>query len=266
MFDLARMQRAAQSKQPLADPAGAVAVAPAVEFTDTVIFQSPVIRSDPAVLEQSRILPPGAGGPHGAPYKLLRTQVLKRLDHLKVNTLAVISPCSADGKTVTAINLAIAIAAGGDRTALLVDLDLRNPTIHKRFGFEPEVGLEECLQERRPVQEAMVKIAGYDRLTVLPTRHRIEQSSELLGVQRTIEVVGEMRMRYANRIVIFDLPPVLLADDALAFSHEMQAALLVVGEGRTRREDVARTLELLHDTPVIGTALNGSREKSRTYY
>ena len=69
-----------------------------------------------------------------------------------------------------------------------------------------------------PVRDAMFKVAGYERFTMLPARGRVEHSSELLGVRlATAEVVNEMRSRYANRIVIFDLPPVLQADDALAF-------------------------------------------------
>ena len=230
------------------------------------VFRTPCIEVDPLSLERSRILPSGAAGEYGAPYKLLRTQTLKRLDQLNANTLAVVSPCAEDGKTLTAINLAIAIAATTGRTALLVDFDLRNPNLHRRFGFEPTVGVEECLAARRPIHEALVKVSGYDRLTLLPARERVEQSSELLTAARVGELVTEMRTRYTNRVVIFDLPPVMQADDALAFSQHIQAALLVVSERRTKREDVTRTLELLRDTPVIGSVLNQSRSRDARYY
>ena len=80
------------------------------------------------------------------------------------------------------------------------------------------------------------------------------------------ELVTEMRNRYTNRVLIFDLPPVLLADDALAFSRHIQAALLVVNERHTKRDDVTRALELLRDTPVLGTVLNGSRTRETQYY
>jgi protein-tyrosine kinase len=236
------------------------------DFTDTVKFKSPVIQLSAERRESERLLPPGASGPNGAAYKLLRTQVLKRLDKLNANTLAVMSAGAADGKTLTAINLAICIAAQQDRTALLVDLDLRNPNVHRRFGFEPTVGIEECIESRRPVQDAMVKIAGYDTLTILPARERVQHSSELLSAHRTAEMMQEMRTRYANRILIFDLPPVLLADDALAFSRIVQAGLIVVGEGRTKRGDVTRSIRLLNDLPIVGTVLNGSRDAVNVYY
>ena len=242
-------------------------VAEVTDFAGTpAVFRTPSIDVDPVALERERILPAGAGGQYGAAYKLLRTQALKRLDQLGANSLAVVSPCSADGKTLTAINLAIAIAATAGRTALLVDFDLRNPNLHRRFGFEPTVGVEECLEARRPLHEALVKVSGYERLTLLPARSRVEQSSELLTATRVGELVTEMRTRYSNRILIFDLPPVLQADDALAFSQHIQAALLVVSERHTKREDVARTLELLRDTPVIGTVLNQSRSQDMRYY
>ena len=247
-------------------PPHPVASTESVDFTDTVMFRSPVFELMDEVRERERILPPNAAGPHGGAYKMLRTQVLHRLDQLGANTLAVVSAAPGAGKTLTAINLAIAIAAEAGRTALLVDFDLRNPSIARRLGYQPELGVEECLQQRRPVQEAMFKIAGYERLTVLPARGRLEHSSELLSSSRAGELITEMRTRYANRILIFDVPPVLQADDVLAFTRCVQAGLLVIGEGKTRREDVPRTLELLRDLKFVGTVLNGSRERVATYY
>jgi protein-tyrosine kinase len=237
-----------------------------VDFTDTLKFSSPLTQFSEQQRESARILPPGASGPHGAAYKMLRTQVLRRLDQLGANCLGVMSAQSGEGKTLTAINLAIAIAADPARTVLLVDFDLRNPNIHRRFGYEPTVGVEDCLRLRRPMQEAMFKVAGYERLTILPARERVEHSSELLMSSATADAVTEMRTRYANRVIIFDVPPVLQADDALAFARYLQAGLLVIGEGKARRDDVTRTFQLLHDLPFVGTVLNGSREPLKTAY
>jgi capsular exopolysaccharide synthesis family protein len=240
--------------------------APGVEFTDTVVFQLPVATLDEARRERERILPPGAAGDTGGPYKMLRTQVMRRLTELGANTLAVLSAHKGEGKTLTAINLAIAIAAHPGHTALLVDLDLRNPSIHRRLGIEATAGVEDCLEQRRPFHEAMTKIAGYERLTVLTARAHVPHSSELLTSQRMAEMVEELRSRYLNRVVIFDLPPVLLADDALAFSAHAQAGLFVVSEGRTAREGVARSIALLHKLPIVGTVLNRSQESLVAYY
>jgi Mrp family chromosome partitioning ATPase len=221
---------------------------------------------DPLHLERERILPAGAAGPHGAPYKMLRTQVLRRLDKLGANSLAVVGTAAETGKTLTAINLAIAIAADPERHALLVDLDLRRPRVHRRFGFEPHAGIDDHLRRGTPIRDALLRIAGYDRLVVLPARESSPDSSELLSAVRTDELIAEMRGRYHDRILVFDLPPVLQADDALAFARHVQAVLVVVGEGRTRRDDLLRTVELLGDVPIIGTVLNGTRERVDKYY
>lgn len=267
------LERAHVQRQQLGDGRIAVLPAaappanpPAVDFTDTVIFRTPAIELSSAVRESERILPPGAAGPHGGAYKMLRTQVLRRLDQLGANAIGILSAGAGEGKTLTAINLAIAIAADPARTALLVDLDLRNPSIARRLHCSVEVGIEECLQTARPARDAMFKVQGYERLTIAPAREAVAQSSELLGSSRTAEVVRELRTRYANRIVIFDLPPVLQADDALAFTANLPAGLLVIGEGRTRRDDVSRTLQLLADLPFVGSVLNGSREPLATHY
>ena len=240
---------------------------PAAERTeDTPLFGTRTVHPDRVSFEHERVLPPGASGAQGASYKLLRTQVLQRLDQLGASTLAILSAAEAEGKTLTAINLAIAVAAELGRTALLVDFDLRNPNVHRRLGFEPTVGVEACLQSGRPVQEALVRLAGYPRLSVLPARDKVEHSSELVGSQRAASLVNELRTRYSDRIVIFDLPPVLHSDDALAFSRLVQAGLFVIAERRTQRDELASSLTLLRELPIIGTVLNGSREPVRAYY
>ncbi|MBV8062758.1 MAG: CpsD/CapB family tyrosine-protein kinase [Nevskia sp.] len=219
-----------------------------------------------ATRERQRILPAGATGPYGAPYKMLRTQVLKRLEQLGASTLAILSPLSGAGKTLTAINLAIAVAAERDRKVLLVDLDLRNPSVARQLGFTPQVGVEDCLLARRPLQDAMVSFGGYERLTVLPARSRVDNSSELLAEQYTVALLGAFRSQQPNPLVIFDLPPVLEADDALLFSRHFQAGLMVAHEGLTRREDLTRAIGLLQQLSIIGTVLNASRERQRSAY
>lgn len=259
-LDLARMQR---SQHPEENPLFAVDSTEAVgqQSDQERGWRTPVHPVATERLARACILGAKPSGPVAAPYKLLRTQVMRRLDQLGANTLAIISPRANDGKTLTAINLAICLASDSGRTTLLVDFDLRNPQLAERFGIEAVVGVEECLKTKVPVEQALVRPEGYDRLTLLPARQPVDDSSELLASARAGELVNEIRNRYTNRIVLFDVSPVLEADDALAFSRHVQAALVVISEGRTRREDVARTLELLRDTPIVGTVLNGSREQ-----
>jgi protein-tyrosine kinase len=265
-IDPARLERERRTEHEMAPAHVFVPATEGVGLTDTIVFQHPIITLTEERRERERILDPGASGPVGGAYKMLRTQVLRRLAAINANTLAVLSASNGEGKTLTAINLAIAIAADLGHTALLVDLDLRNPSVHRRLGIEPTVGVEDCLQSRRPVHEAMVKIAGYERLTVMPARARVEQSSELIAAPRMSELMQELRTRYFNRVLIFDLPPVLLADDALAFSKDVQAGLFVVAEGKTERKGLTRSLALLDKLPIIGTVLNQSQESVDGYY
>ena len=219
----------------------------------------------PALLESNRILPPGAKGDAGLAYRMLRTQVLKRLEKLGGSTLAVVSPRAGDGKSITAINLAISIACDPNRTALLVELDLRRPTLGQRWGFQSDAGFDEHLRSRAPIERLMVRPTGYDRLVLLAAGMPAEDSSELVLSSRAAEFVAETKARYANRVVLFDLPPALETDEVVGFVQHVDAALLVVREGVTSREDVVRTLELLHDIPVVGTVLNGSRDRTAKY-
>jgi len=258
-------ESAAQERAP-SPPEGAEHAPELKPSLDTVSAPTRIAEVDPLRLESERILAPGAAAPHGVPYKMIRTQVLRRLDKLGASSVTVVGATPNTGKTLTAINLAIAIAAGRERTVLLIDLDLRKPSIHRRFGIEVRVGIDDCLRGSGELQDALVRPRGYDRLVILPARERALDSSELLSTQRAEELIQEMRGRYRDRILVFDLPPVLQADDALAFARHAQAALVVVGEGRTRRDDLVHTLELLADVPIIGTVLNGAREPINAYY
>ncbi len=225
-----------------------------------------MVSIEPSLLRANGVMPADASGPAAHAFKMLRTQVLQRMRQRNWNSLAVMSPAPDDGKTFTAINLAIAIAADTNYTALLVDFDLRRPSVHERFGIQPEVGVEQCLRGEATVSDALINPQGYPKLELLPARETVSNSSDLLSSERARHVVREVKQRYSNRIVLFDLPPVLGADDALAFAPQVDAALVVVCEEHTRREDLLRCFEILRDIPIIGTVLNGSRTNASLAY
>jgi protein-tyrosine kinase len=263
-LDLARAER--EGKLVAAAPPPAESSAPA-NIEDTLVSShTRVARIEPSVLRANGVIPPDASGPAGHAFKMLRTQVLQRLRQRGWSTLAVISPTPKDGKTFTAINLAIAIAGDTNHTTLLVDFDLRNPSVHKRFGFDPEISVDQCLRGEAPVSAALINPLGYSKLLLLPARNPVSNSSDLLSSNHTRRVIREIKDRYPNRVVLFDLPPVLGADDALAFAPQVDAALVVVGEERTRREDLQRCFEIMRDIPIIGTVLNGSRTDASLAY
>ncbi len=175
-----------------------------------------------------------------------------------------ISPGVGDGRTLTAINLAVMLATDPRFSVLLCDLDLRSPGIARTFGFEVSLGVDDVLSGRASVAECLVHPVGYERLVLLPAREPLARSSEHLAGTKTAALVAELKGRYPDRVLIFDLPPVLVADDALAFAPHTDCALLVVSEGRTRREDVVQTMEIMHKIPVVGSLLSRSRAPQGT--
>lgn len=229
--------------------------------------QTRVLVMDPKALRRNRIIV--GGGEFGAAetaYKILRTQVEQRLTARGWNALAITSPGAAAGKTTTAINLSLALAQEMHRTVLLVDLDFRNPNVHRCFEFDIEYGLIDYLLDDIPVNEILIN-PGIERLVILPAgKTPVPNSSELLSSPKMIGLVDELKSRYPSRIIVFDLPPILWSDDMLAFSPYVDTTLLVIAEGLTTKEDLRRTMEIMQGNNVIGSVLNRSSEVQPTYY
>jgi capsular exopolysaccharide synthesis family protein len=197
-------------------------------------------------------------------YRMLRTRVLQTMRNNGWTAVAVTGPASGCGKTLTAINLAVSLAMEVSNTVLLVDLDLRRPTIHKYFGYEPELGLSDYLTKDIPLHQLLFTPA-IDRLVVLPGRSSLPNSAEMLRSPRMIALVNELKTRYPDRLIVFDLPPILAADDALAFSPYTDCFLMVAESGGTRKEDLQKAYDILKSTPLVGTVLNKSEVPSSGY-
>jgi Mrp family chromosome partitioning ATPase len=169
-----------------------------------------------------------------------------------------------EGKSFTAINLAISIAAEYGQEALLVDLDLRKPSISKLLGMDTvaKTGLQEYLVGQDTDLAGLFVNPGIERLAVLLSGEPLERSSDLLASPRGIELFAELRGRTPDRsIVVVDLPPLLAADDALAVAPMLDALLLVVAEGEAERDALLDAGPMLDAFNLIGTVLNKSIEK-----
>lgn len=188
-------------------------------------------------------------------YRVLRTQILRLTKEKGGNTVMITSANPGEGKTLTAINLSFTFAKLFEQTVLLVDGDLRQQAIHKRLGFESDRGLADYLVTNRPVSE-IITWPGIDKLTLISGGRLIQESTELLGSVRMAELVFEMKSRYPDRYVFFDVPPILGGADALAFVPLVDYVLLVVQAGKTSENDVRKTLELIPQEKVIGFVLN----------
>ncbi|MGA2399429.1 MAG: CpsD/CapB family tyrosine-protein kinase [Steroidobacteraceae bacterium] len=268
-LDLARMERPHTEAAPRLEPVATVeqpSIPPHVVQAGTITYSLTKRFKPPAEhLERNRIMSTTATGAAPAAYRMLRTQVLQRMDARVWRSLAVFSPGPRDGKTTTAINLAVSLASGRRHTVLLVDLDFKRPSLAPSFALQPEFGVDDVLSGHAKLQDCLYHPEGFERLVLLPARSTLGNSSEILAGPHSRDLVAELRGRYKDRIIIFDLPPVLNADDALAFAPLVEAGLVVAAEGRTRRNDLVRTIELLSATPLVGTVLNRAADTPSGY-
>lgn len=198
-------------------------------------------------------------------YKLLRTRLLHRMQQNNWKTLGITSARENEGKTLTSINLTISIAMKMNYTVVLVDADLRNPSVHKSLGFSPEYGLADYLKEDIPLEEIMIH-PGINRLVILPGSKSVDGASELLASPKMAHLVKDLKSRYPSRLVLFDLPPVLVGDDVVAFAPSLDAAMLVIEDGKSRSDELAMAMQLLEETELIGTVLNKSSEEPASGY
>jgi protein-tyrosine kinase len=206
-------------------------------------------------LRRNRLIVGGSEETLGESYKLLRTHILHSTKREGKNTLMFTGPLPNEGKTLTSINLAIAISQRVGQTVLLVDGDLRNPSIHRYLDLPSGPGLVDYLTSEYPIAESLVHPEGLANLVVLPAGQTTTQSVELLSSPLMVDLVRELKHFYPDRYVLFDLPPLLYAD-ALAFAPLVDGIILVVAAGSTPREEITRSLEMLKAFPVVGCVLN----------
>ena len=214
-------------------------------------------------LEQNRIIAGFYNNPQSAVFRMLRTQVLQKMRSEKFRSLAITSPTAGEGKSLVASNLAIAIAMEFNQTVLLVDMDLRNPTVAKYFDLTVKSGLKDYLEKDIELEQVLIN-PGIKRLVILPGSDRAEDSAELLSSPKMANLVSDIKSHYESRVIIFDVPPILQTDDVLLSSNYFDSTLLVLEDGKNREEDIKKSLQLLEGTHLLGTVLNKS-EKPPTH-
>lgn len=216
------------------------------------------------VLREHRVMAANKYGPFIDAYKILRTQVMQRLRENGWNVVGVTSPGHGEGKTLTAVNLAVSLAMDTTQTVLLVDSDLQDPTVHQVFGFKNCLGLADYLLDDQPVEDLLIH-PGIGRFVLLPGGRALSNSTEILTSPKMLALVEELKHRYPSRVVVFDLPPLLHTADVLAFSPYTDALLMVVEEGKTTVDELQRALALIKGSrPVLGTVLNKAGRSAMT--
>ncbi|UJW82781.1 CpsD/CapB family tyrosine-protein kinase [Hydrogenophaga sp. SL48] len=217
--------------------------------------QTAVVSMDAAHLDRHRVVSHQKTHPASWAFDVLRTQVLQKMDENGWRTLAITSPSVESGKTVVAINLAMSIAQQTNRTALLVDFDLRRPSVARYLGLNRSLSLNDFLDGRANVGDALVN-PGIERFVVLPTNQPVTGASEVLSSSKVGHLIDDLRERYSDRIVIFDLPPVLAADDVMSVLPRIDCVLMVVGSGVSTENEVEEAMSRLSKANLLGVVLN----------
>jgi protein-tyrosine kinase len=189
-------------------------------------------------------------------YKILRTQIVQRCKVNHWNTIMITSAVPGEGKTTTAINLAATFAKSHGQTTMLVDCDLQRQSVHQYLGISSPKGLGDYLQNGTSLKDLIVW-PGVEKLTIISGGDApVPDSAELISSPRMAELVAEMKARYADRYIFYDLPPLLAGPDALAFAPLADGILMVV-RPETSMEDAARSLALIPKEKFLGFVLNG---------
>lgn len=224
-----------------------------------------VIQADQSHLEKNRIFSMSRHNVASSAIDSLRTQVLQKMYENGWRSIGIVSPTPACGKTFLAINLAISIANQPNKTAMLVDFDLRRPRVAKYLGIDNGMSLNDFFLSEAEVGEVMVNIIA-PRLVVLPTMNPIDNSSELLSSARAETLINDIYNRYDSRVVIYDLPPILNADDSLVMMRKVDCVLIVVGSGLVKQNELEETMHHIPKDKLLGVVLNKAESQTEDYY
>jgi protein-tyrosine kinase len=218
---------------------------------------------DPKVLHGNRCVCLFPDAPELGYYKLLRTRIQHRCKENGWNTVMITSAVPGEGKTLTAINLALTFALAYNQTALLVDCDLRRQGIHQYLGLRNEKGLADYLENGTQLKDLIVW-PGVEKLTLISGGEPVRDSAELVSSPKMAALVAEMKTRYADRYIFFDVPPLLAEADALAFAPLVDCILMVV-QPETPFQAIEKALELIPQEKFLGFALNKVKPSDNGY-
>ena len=186
----------------------------------------------------------------------LRTFIFHMADNTTPRVIMITSALPGEGKSIIASNLAIAIAKGDDQYVLLVECDLRKPSLHNLFKYPPSKGVSEIIQGKAEIGDCLIK-TPIEKLTILPSAQEAPANpSELLESKKMSSLIKELRERYTDRFLIIDTSPIQATVDPKILSDQVDAIVMVTRYRYTRESDFKMAMESLPKDKVIGTVLN----------
>lgn len=240
--------------------AARAAVAPGMP----VWAELPVFSPNPARMEASRIVTFADADPAHAAFDMMRTRLLRVLRANGWTSVGITSPSTGCGKTTTALNLAFGLAHQADLHTVLVDLDLRRPSVACELGLPGARSVGALLQGRASLAETFVRYG--DTLAIGASSEPIRNSGDMLMSAVASQAAAGIKAAFAPDVLIYDLPPMLSSDDALAFLPHLDCVLLVAGAEKSRLDEVDKCEhELAEAGKLLGVALNMCRYMGEEY-
>jgi non-specific protein-tyrosine kinase len=220
-----------------------------------VYTDSTQVKLDHECLLDNRCICISPDAPELESYKVLRTKIQQLTKEKGWNTLMITSANDGVGKTFTAVNLSLTFARAYNQTVLLVDCDFHRQSVQQMMGFKSDAGLIDYLVDGRALNEFIIW-PGIDKMTVISGGRTFDDSSELLDSPRMKKLVKELKTRYDDRYIIFDVPPILGSADALALTPYIDCIVMVVEEGKTTMRDVRKAVEAIPQDKFLGFVMN----------
>jgi receptor protein-tyrosine kinase/non-specific protein-tyrosine kinase len=250
------MERAAQIRQGKVVPAAFQSEQP--EECLPIHTPPPIAAATERIVPNSPFLI-NMNDPHSSineEFRKLKTELLKltKGDTLK-NTVQITSAVPHEGKSLTALNLAISLAQEYDHTVLLIDADFRRPSIHSYLGIEQKKGFSDCLLGEAEIGDVLIP-TGIGRLSVITSGHEVPNPAELFASQKTAALIADIKNRYHDRFIIFDSPPVLPFAESRTLAHLVDGVLFVVKEQLASQNNVKEAISALKGCGLLGMVYN----------
>lgn len=189
-------------------------------------------------------------------FKVLRSRILHPQNGEKaIKTIMVTSAVPKEGKSFITANLGISLAQGMDQHSLLVDCDLRRPSLAGLLGMQRATGLVDYLRDNTPLATLINKTI-VNKLSLIASGKPPLNPAELLSSAKMKELTNELSQRYEDRIIIFDTPPILVAAETGVLARLVDRVILVVREGTSRKHEIQKTIDTIGKEKIMGIVYN----------
>jgi protein-tyrosine kinase len=211
--------------------------------------------SEAAVVKHKILVPPFVNDDLSERFKLLRTKIVNETLESGDRTFLITSTRNMEGKSFCAINLAITFAREVDHKVLLVDINVKNPSVLKYLGIDEQPGILDCLHDNVPLSD-MVVCPGIERLLLLPLGVGRLKSAELLRSRKTAMLLQEMKRRHKDLFIIIDGPALTDGVDSIVFAEFIDRTLFLVEHGAVKQQKIADALGHLYKEKILGVVFN----------